>query len=140
MTFIIFGAAVMAIIFFGLGVVCKGLASAFNGGIETAAFIAKICLWSGIGIVALYLLCVIVNGIVSGNVLAVIGTIILSIVYIGIVVLFVGWLWKIIFMLVQLIVTFVMNLVYLILEFAAATCERAYAYFLNAIIQQLQKV
>ena len=65
MTFIIFFAAVMAILFFGLGVICKGLAAAFNSAIETTVFIGKICAITGIAIVAIYLVGVVVHGILA---------------------------------------------------------------------------
>ena len=139
MAFIIFWAAVFAIIFFLVGVVCKGLASVFNGAVETITFVGAISLLGGLAAVALYLIYAIVNGIITEGFMSVLGTIFMFFLYIGIISLLIGWLGTIIVEIVAYVVTLVMGIVSGILEFAADACERAYGYFLNAIIKQLEK-
>jgi hypothetical protein len=75
MTFIIFWAAVFAIIFFLIGVVCKGMAAVFSGAVETVTFVGAIGLLGSLAVGALYLIYAIVNGIITEGFMSVLGII-----------------------------------------------------------------
>lgn len=140
MTFIIFWAAIFAIIFFLIGVVCKGLASVFNGAVKTITFVGAIGLLGGLAAVALCLIYAIVHGIITEGFMSVLELIIMFLFEIGIIILVIGWLGPIIVEVIAFVVMLVVGFVSDVLEFAADACERAYGYFLNAIIKQLEKM
>ena len=139
MTFIIFIAAVFTVLFFVLGVIFKGLASMFNGVVNSVSFIAAIGFLGGLTAGGLYLVYTIVNGIMTDGIMSVIGNILMFFLYVVIIFMFVGWLGQIALMVIAAVISVAMGLVSDILDFAAMACECAYAYFLKAIVNQLEK-
>lgn len=136
---VIFWAALMAIIFFLLGNIFKALASAFNALISSLGFILAVGGLALLGIIALYLIYGITDGIVTSGVGEVIGEIFLLIIELGILGAIFGGLGAAILELLVTIVGAILMFISGILEWAADLFERGYAKFLKVIINNLEK-
>lgn len=145
-TFVIFWAAVFALIFFLLGVIFKALASVFNYAIPASVvgmipiigmFLAPVLLLIAIGI-----LYAIVVGIITEGFWSVVGLIILLIILIGIVVALFGWLGALLWLCLELIALCALHIIEFVsfgLEWLADKCESGYVTFLNVIIKRVNQ-
>lgn len=144
--FVIFWAAVFALLFFLLGVIFKALASVFNYALQAAVasmipIIGKFCIPILLAI-ALGILYAIVVGIMTEGFWSVIGLLILLVILIGITVALFGWLGALLWVFLELIVACVLYIVGFVsfgLEWLADRCERGYLKFLNVIIKRIDK-
>lgn len=144
--FVIFWAAVFALIFFLLGVIFKALASVFNYALQASVasmipiigmFCVPILLAIAIGI-----LCVIVVGIITDGFWSVIGYFVLLSIIIGIVVALFGWLGTLLWAFLELIAVCVLYIIGFVssgLEWLADGCESGYVKFLNVIIKRIDQ-
>lgn len=144
--FVIFWAAVFALLFFLLGVIFKALASVFNYAIQASVasmipIIGKFCIPILLAI-ALGILYAIVVGIMTEGFWSVIGLLILLVILIGITVALFGWLGALLWVFLELIaacVLYIIGLVSFGLEWLANRCERGYLKFLNVIIKRIDR-
>lgn len=138
-TFVIFWAALLAIIFFVLGIVFKGLASAFNALMSSVGaiigFAALALLIGG----ALYSLYAIVDGIITKGLGEVIGMIFLFLFELGLVGALVGPLGSLLINAATVIVQLFLVATSFVLEGAAAICQKGYDKFLTVIFKRLDK-
>lgn len=144
--FVIFWAAVFALIFFLLGVIFKALASVFNYALQASVegmipiigmFCTPILLAIAIGI-----LYAIVVGIITEGFWSVIGLLILLFILIGIVVALFGWLGSLLWVCLELIAVCVLYIIEFVssgLEWLADGCESGYIKFLNVIIKRIDQ-
>ena len=144
--FVIFWAAVFALLFFLLGVIFKALASVFNYALQASVesmipiigmFCAPILLAIALGI-----LYAIVVGIITEGFWSVIGLLMLLIFIIGIVVALFGWLGSLLWVCLELIavcVLYIIGFVSFGLEWLADRCEWGYVKFLNVIIKRIDR-
>ena len=137
--FVIFWSAAFAIIFFVLGVFFKALASIFNALLTSIGGIFAIGGLAGLAGIGLYLLYAIIDGIIKEGFWSVVGVIVLLLVEIGIIGAIVGGLGAALLELIVVVAEAILLFISGILEWLAATCERAYAKFLTAIIKRLDK-
>lgn len=144
--FVIFWAAVFALLFFLLGVIFKALASVFNYALQASVasmipIIGKFCIPILLAI-ALGILYAIVVGIMTEGFWSVIGLLILLVILIGITVALFGWLGALLWVFLELIVACVLYIIGLVsygLEWLADRCERGYLKFLNVIIKRIDR-
>ena len=139
MTFIVFWAAVFAIILFLAGVICKGLAAMFNAATVAIGGILKELLYVIICEIGLYLTYLIIDGIIREGFISVLGTVLKTLFYIAFFWFLLGEAGGTICGLGLGIVSIIVDTIALALETVADTCERAYEYFLNVIIKQIKK-
>lgn len=137
--FVIFWSAAFAIIFFVLGVFFKALASIFNALLTSIGGILAIGGLTGLAGIGLYLLYAIIDGIIKEGFWSVVGMIVLFLVVIGIIGAIVGGLGAALLELIVVVAEAILFFISGILEWLAATCERAYTKFLTAIIKRLDK-
>ena len=137
--FVIFWSAVFAVIFFILGIIFKGLASAFNALLTSIGSILAVGFLTGFALVALYLLYIITDGIITKGFSAVLGWIVLFIIDVAIVGALVGGLGALLLNIVVVIAEYILLAVSCVLEKAAAICETMYAKSLSAIFNRLDK-
>lgn len=135
----IFWAAVMAILFFLIGIVFKGLASVFNALLSSIGTTVVIGGCGLLAFLALYAIYGIVDGIITGGIWDTLGMIVLLVIEIGIVVALLGGLGSVIIGVIITVATFVLEIVSGILEGAAALSEKAYSHFLLVIVKRLEK-
>lgn len=144
--FVIFWAAVFALLFFLLGVIFKGLASVFNYALQASVesmipIIGLFCVPILLAI-ALGILYAIVVGIITEGFWSVIGLLILLSIIIGIVVALFGWLGSLLWVCLELIavcVLYVIGFVSSGLEWLAVRCEWGYVKLLNVIIKRIDR-
>lgn len=144
--FVIFWAAVFALIFFLLGVIFKALASVFNYAIQASVesmipIIGMFCVPILLAI-ALGILYAIVVGIITEGFWSVIGLLVLLSIIIGIVVALFGWLGSLLWVCLELIAVCVLYIIGYVssgLEWLADGCERGYVKFLNVIIKRIDQ-
>lgn len=137
--FVIFWAAVFAIVFFLLGNVFKALASGFSALISSLALLLSVGFLTLAAIIVLYLLYGITDGIITSGIGEVIGTIFMTIVVIGILGALFGGLGAVLLELVLVVVTFALDIIDSVLNWAADLFERGYIKSLKTIINQLEK-
>ena len=137
--FVIFWSAAFAIIFFLLGIFFKALASAFNAVLASIGGVLAIGGFAGLLGIVLYLLYAIIDGIIKKGLWSVVGSIVMLIIVLGIVGAIVGELGAALLELIVVMAEVILVVVSGILEWLAATCEKAYAKFLMAIIKRLDK-
>ena len=137
--FVIFWAAVFAIVFFLLGNVFKALASGFSALITSLALLLSVGFLTLAAIIVLYLLYAITDGIITSGIGDVIGTIFITIVAIGILGALFGGLGAVLLEFVLGVVTLVLDIIDLVLNWAADLFERGYIKSLKTIINQLEK-
>lgn len=138
-TFVIFWAALFCVIFFLLGTLFKGLASLFTGFINSVMEVIAIAILAGLGIVVLFALYAIASGIRTAGLGEVIETIVILVIVLGIIGGLLGGLGAALLELATAVVGFVITVVSVVLEGAAAFCEKAYAHFLLVIIKRVDK-
>ena len=136
--FVIFWSSFFALVFFVLGVIFKALASALNALLSSIKVLSLGAL-AAIIMIALFLLYVIVEGIVKGALLSVIGAIIMFVVVLGIFGAIFGGLGAVLLELVVTVALFVLDIVSGVLEWLANGCENGYIKFLRIIINRLDK-
>ncbi|MBD5528572.1 MAG: hypothetical protein HDR02_09225 [Lachnospiraceae bacterium] len=144
--FVIFWAAVFALLFFLLGVIFKALASVFNYAIQASVasmipIIGKFCVPILLAI-ALGILYAIVVGIMTEGFWSVIGLLILLIILIGITVALFGWLGALLWVCLELIAAcflYIIGFVSFGLEWLANKCECGYIKFLNVIVKRIDR-
>ena len=134
-TLVIFWAALFCVIFFLLGTLFKGLASLFTGFIYSVMDIISIAILAGLGIVVLFTLYAIAQGIRTSGLGKVIGSMVILVIEFGIIGGLLGRLGAILLELAEFIITIVSA----VFEGAAAFCEKAYAHFLLVIIKRVDK-
>ena len=134
-TLVIFWAALFCVIFFLLGTLFKGLASLFTGFIYSVMDIISIAILAGLGIVVLFNLYAIAQGIRTSGLGKVIVYIVILVIELGIIGGLLGRLGAILLELAEFIITIVSA----VFEGAAAFCEKAYAHFLLVIIKRVDK-
>lgn len=142
--FVIFWAAVFALLFFLLSVIFNALASVFNYAIPAAvagmvpvigAFSLPILL-----VIALGILYAIVDGIITSGFWSVIGLFVLLSIVIGIVVALFGGFGMLLLSLLELIVSITLLIIAYVsdgLEWLADRCESGYVKLLNVIIKRI---
>lgn len=136
--FVIFWSSFFALVFFVLGVIFKALASALNALLSSIKVLSLGALAAMI-VIALSLLYAIVDGIVKGGLLSVIGTIVMFVVVLGIFGAIFGGLGAALLELVVTVALFVLDIVSGALEWLANGCENGYIKFLRIIINRLDK-
>lgn len=144
--FVIFWAAVFALLFFLLGVIFKALASVFNYALQASVasmipiigmFFVPIIL-----VIALGILYAIVVGIITEGFWSVIGPLIILLIMIAILVALFGWLGSLLLVLLELIASYFLYIIGLVsfgLEWLADRCERGYIKFLHVIIKRIDR-
>ena len=146
MTFIIFWAAVLAILFFILTFIFKGLSSIFESITEALGTVILLGMYGGMIAGVLFIIYLIGNAIAADELkylgLGIVILLVTIIVLVGIVVAFFGAV-------VALIISIIHSIRYLlisivlwtatILETIGDYCEIAYKFFLSIIMNQLQK-
>lgn len=144
--FVIFWAAVFALLFFLLGVIFKALASVFNYALQASVedmipIIGLFCVPVLLAIV-IGILYAIVVGIITEGFWSVVGLLILLFIIIGIVVALFGWLGTLLWVCLELIAVcalYIIGVVSFVLEWLADKCECGYVKFLNAIIKRIDR-
>lgn len=139
MAFIIFWASTFAFIFFLIGGVCKILASIFSGGLKTIEYMIVASLIGGGVLLLLELIYEIANEFFNSGLGSAILFIFVIIICIVLILWLVGWLGEIVIGLMVMIVGFIPEMIFVVLEWAADICEKVYGYFLNIILKQLKK-
>ncbi len=137
--FVIFWSAILAAVCFLIGTLCNLLSSVIEGGIVTAARTAAVAFLGGLAAFALYLIYSVVASIIAGtfwDTLLHMGLIVIAILFVGGIILRFGAL---IFEIIVLVVTAVINAVNGVLEKVSEWCEMAYLHFLNVIIARLDQ-
>lgn len=136
--FVIFWASFFALVFFVLGVIFKALASAFNALLSSIKVLSLGAL-AAIIVIALFLLYVIVEGIVRGALLSVIGTIVMFLVVLGVLGAILGGLGAALLEFIVTVSLLILDIVSGVLEWLAEVCENEYIKFLRIIINRLDK-
>lgn len=136
MTIAIFGAAVLALLFFLLGVIFKGLASVINGALESIAIVGGIGLAGGALLFVLYFVYFIANGIATKGLMSVITDIVMLIICLGLFIGLVGWIGEFAITIVYAALAIILGAISTSIEFLAEKCEKIYVHFLNVIIKQ----
>lgn len=137
--FVIFWSAMFAVLFFVLGIIFKGLASAFNALLSSCGGIIAMGGLAALVAIALSLLYAIVDGIVTRGVGEVIGMIVLLMIEIGIFGALVGGLGSLLLSIVTIVAEYLLHATSYVLEGAAAICEKGYAKSLLAIMKRIDK-
>lgn len=136
-TFVIFWSAVFALLFFVLAVIFKILASAL-GALLSAGGQALAVGGLAVGaVIALSLFYAIVDGIIKGGLLSVIGTIVMLLFVLGILGAFLGGLGAALVELVVTVALLVLDVVSGVLEWLAEKCEDGYIKFLRIIVNRI---
>lgn len=135
MAFVIFWSAVFAVISFVLGIIFKALASALYGMVSSFVSIFNIGLCIVTVIIAINALCMIIEGIVNKSLFKVILIFIGIIIVVGLFCYLGSWIYDVIMEAVICLI----EIIAVILEWLAATCENAYARSLKAIVNRLDK-
>ena len=135
----IFWASVCEVFFFLLGVVCKGLAAAFQGLLTTIGEVIKVVVWAAIAVIALLLFGLIIASIATGSLIELIGLVVVLLVVLAIGYCLVGWLGALIFAVALVVAEFILAFTEDLFESAAYYCEEAYSYFLSIIINRIEK-
>ena len=135
----IFWACAFAVFFFLLGVVCKGLAAAFQGLLNTIGEFIKYMAWAAIAVIVLFLIGLIVSSIAAGSLIELIGLVVVLLVVLAIGYFLVGWLGALIFAVALVAAEFILAFTEDLFESAAYYCEEAYSYFLSIIINRIEK-
>lgn len=137
--FVLFGAAVLAIIFFIIGIGIKALAAAFDALIIS---LGDTCAIGGlaamVGIV-LYLIYAVLDEIAQSGFVSAIKTIIFLIIMLGIFWGLVGDLGTLLLNIIEIFALSILNVITRILEWMADACERAYIKFLTIIMKHIDK-
>lgn len=134
-TFIIFWAALFALVFFVLGVIFKALASAFHALLFSIGRALAVGGLAGLAALVLYSLYAIVNGIARGDLITVIEAIVVVVLVLclfGAIVVYLG----------AILLEFVFKILEIvsgILEWFADRCEKGYINFLTVIVNRLNK-
>lgn len=139
MAFIICGVAILAIVFFLLGVACKGMASAVNSAVETIIMGIAIAVLGILLIGVLWLVYLIGYAIIEARILEVLELLIALVIGAVLVIMFGGWLGIVVLEIAVSVAITVVQILSVLLETAAIACENAYAYFLNILVKQLEK-
>lgn len=137
--FVIFWAAVLAVLFFILGIIFKGLASALNSLLSSIGDILVIGGLATLAVTALYLLYAIIDGIITQGIREVLGMILLFVLGIGIVGALLGGLGSVLLSIIVVITEYILLVSSFVLERAAAICEEGYNKFLTVIQNCLDK-
>ncbi len=138
-SFVVFWAALMCVLFFLIGALFKGLASIFNGLLDSVQLVLGIGILAGLAAGALVLIAGIVEGIVTQGLGEVIGTIILALVVLGLIGGLVGGLGAALLELALMVAGIVLTAIQFVLEGGSALCEKAYAHFLLVIYKRLDR-
>lgn len=136
---VIFWASFFCLVFFLLGAICKGLASAFNALLSSLGLVLIIAFYTVVGALLLYMLHDIVDGIITSGLLKMIGTIILFTLLVSLIVAIVGSIGVFLLGLAVEIGLLILGAISCILEGAASLCEKAYGHFLLVITNRLEK-
>ena len=136
-TFVIFWAALLAIIFFLLSVVTKGIFAVLMGTVEVLGKLLIVIFYGGGAALLLYLLASVVQSIMDGTFWSAIGSIILFIIVIGIIGAFIGGLLEVILVLVASIAVSIAGIVLKVFGAIYSFFEFGYAYFLKVIMIRL---
>lgn len=138
-TFVIFGAAALAILFFFLEVFFKVLSSAFNALLSSGGLVLKIGIIASMTAIALYLLYSAVDGIINNGFWSTLGNIIICAIFIVVAVSLIGGFGSLIISFVVVAVDFILELLDFILEYASYIFEKFYTKFMTIIINRLDK-
>ncbi|MCM1326316.1 MAG: hypothetical protein NC094_04265 [Bacteroidales bacterium] len=136
-TFIIFWAAVFALLFFVLAVIFKILASALEALLSAGGQTLAVGFLAIIIVIALSLFYAIVDGIIKEGLLSVLGTIVLFVIVLGILGAIFGGLGAALIELVVAAALFVLEIVSGVLEWLADKCEDGYIKFLRIIVNRI---
>ncbi|MCM1186514.1 MAG: hypothetical protein NC251_10315 [Lachnoclostridium sp.] len=136
-TFIIFWAAVFALLFFVLAVIFKILASALEALLSAGGQTLAIGGLAIMIVIALSLFYAIVDGIIKEGLLSVLGTIVLFVIVLGIFGAIFGGLGAALIELVVAVALFVLEIVSGVLEWLADKCEEGYIKFLRIIVNRI---
>lgn len=136
---VIFWSSFFCLIFFLLGGIFKGLASAFNALLSSIGLVLTIAFFSGAVAFVLWLLYDIIDGIITSGFLAVLGTIIIFVIVVGLIIGLVGSFGVVLLELAAVIGIYILTAVSFVLEGAASLCEKAYGHFLFVITNRLEK-
>lgn len=137
--FVIFWSAAFAITFYVLGIIFKGLASAFNALLMAIGRLISIGGITALAGVAVYLIYAITHGILKEGAGAVISEIIMFVVVFGIIISVIGGLGDLIMGIAIMILGAVIDVVSTVLEWTSVFFERIYEKCLKAIIGRLDK-
>ncbi len=138
-TFVVFWAALLCVVFFLLGTIFKGISSAFTGLLESGGFVLAIGFLGGLAALVLYLIYAIAHGIITEGFSSVLGTVILAIIVFGLIGGIIGGLGSIVLSIALAVAEYVLIAVAFVLEGATSICEKAYMYFLLVIYKRLDR-
>lgn len=137
--FVLFGAAIFAIIFFIIGIGIKALAAAFDAlilSLESTCIIGGFAAMVGI---VLYLIYSILDEIAQSGFTSAIKSIIFLVVMLGIFWGLVGDLGTLLLNIIEIFALGILNVIKNILEWMADACECAYIKFLTIIMKHIDK-
>ncbi len=137
--FVIFWAAVLAIICFLLGNIFKALASGFSALLSSLVLYLSIGFLTVASIAILSLIYGITDGIITGGLGNAIGSIVFFIVVIGFLFAIFGGLGLILLELIMFVVNTLLTFIDMVLTWAADLFERGYKKSLRSIKNQLEK-
>lgn len=138
-TFVIFGAAILAVLFFVFGVIFKAIASALNATLSSGGNI--LCLGAVAVVVAIVLEVVgeIIDDIVRNGFWSALGSIIIVVIVIGVLGSLFGGIGAVLFEIIVTVVALLFELASNTLELLADKCEKGYVKSLKVIINRLDR-
>ena len=146
MAVIIFGAAVLAVLFLVLSIIFKGLSAIFEGVLEMAGTVIGLALFGGMIAGVLFVIYLIGNAIVTDELKylgsGIIILFVTVVVLIGIVMTFFGTLIMLIMSVIHFIRAAIIGLIYgayTLLDIIGGFCEKIFEFFLRVIKNQLIK-
>lgn len=138
-TLTIFWVAILAIVFFLLWVICNGLASVLSATFNTIILTIKAGL-IGIGLmIFIYLLYETIEGISTMGAFDIMSMIILQIATIVLLMAVLGGVGGFVGGIIFSIISYIFTIILFALEEIANLSERIYGYFLNIIVNRLEK-
>lgn len=138
-TFVIFWAALFALLFFIVGTFCKMLSSALNALLNAAGVVLAIAGLTAMAVIAASLLCSAIDAIVGGGIGQLIWTIFLGALEVVIFYALFGGLGSLILAAVVKVATWILNIVSGILNKVTEICERGYVKCLTAIVRRTDR-
>ncbi len=138
-TLIIFGAALMCLLFFVLGSILKFLASVFNGLLTSGYLLIIIFFLAGITSVALFLVYMIVDGFLTGIIVELLGSLIGLVIIVGFMLTIITGIAAPIISIALMLLETVLNITSAVLENGSRVCEKIFIYFLTQIYKRIDR-
>lgn len=136
---IMFWAAVLALLFFLLEIILRGLSSAFEGAVSSAITILCIAFVIGIAVCALYLVYIIVGSFMNNDIWDAVLNLFLFILCILFAAGLLGGIGGSILAILLPVLEMVFMVICLVLDTLAEWCKRANGYFFSVISKNIDK-